>query len=222
MDHPLYGVIRTVPPTLELAQTVAIGAFNPYIITPEWLVRFGFYSKDEEVNVRPVLLGEGTAFDFGCVQWQVDHQRLSVASSGRSVDCGETVSRVLALLPHTPVKALGHNFHFSASKEEWGGRPAPMLGGRGLEDFEDAEQVRWVGAFRRGETRIEATLAYEAEAVAILLNHHRTMNLELARRAETAEAQIAQARRAAERFRDDFEVSRGLLQSFFEIELPNE
>jgi hypothetical protein len=154
------------------------------------------------------------------VGWQVDNQRLSVASSDRSVDCGETVSRVLTLLPHTPVKALGHNFHFSATKQEWGERPAPMLGGRGLEDFEDAEQVRWVGAFHRGETRIEVTLAYEADAVAILLNHHRTMNFELARRAERAEDQIAQARRAAERFRDDFEVSRELLRSFFEMELP--
>ena len=211
-----------MPLTLELAQTVAIGAFNPYVITPEWLVRFGFYPTNEDAEVRPVLLGEGSAFEFGCVQWQVDNQRLSVTSSDRSVDCGATVSRVLSLLPHTPVKALGHNFHFSATRQEWGGRPAPALGRRGLDDFEDAEQVRWVGAFRRGETRIEATLAYEADAVAILLNHHRTMNSELARRAATAEDQIAQARRAAERFRDDFETSRELLRSLFEMELSDE
>ncbi len=213
-----------MPLTLELAQTVAIGAFNPYIITPDWLVRFGIYPKMVECSVRLVPLGGGAAFDFDFestqVQWQVDNQRLSVASSDRSVDCGETVSNVLALLPHTPVQALGHNFHFTASKEEWAGRPAPMLGNRKLEDFPEAEQVRWVGGFLRGETRIEMTLAYESDAVAILLNHHRTMNTELARKAATAEVQIAQAREAAEKFRQDFEVSCEMLRTFFDMELP--
>jgi hypothetical protein len=215
------GTEQAVPLTLELAQTVVVGAFNPYVITPDWLVRFGFYREDEGVNVRLVPLGQGAAFEVGCVEWQVDNQRLSVASSERSEDCGGTVSRVLSLLPHTPVQALGHNFHFSATREEWGGRPAPMLGGRGLQDFTDAEQVRWVGAFRLDETRIEATLAYEMDAVAILLNHHRTMDLERARRARTAEEQVAQARGAAEKFREDFEVSRKLLRSFFEMEFPD-
>jgi hypothetical protein len=135
------------------------------------------------------------------------------------VDCGGTVSGVLTLLPHTPVHALGHNFHFSATKEEWGNRPTPMLGRKGLKDFKDAEQVRWVGAFRRDETRIEVTIAYESDAVAILFNHHRTMNLEMTRKARTAEDQIAQAVEAAQKFREDFEVSRELLRSLFETEL---
>ena len=40
--------------TLELAQTVAIGAFNPYVITPESLVRFGICTQGEgeEVDIR--------------------------------------------------------------------------------------------------------------------------------------------------------------------------
>jgi hypothetical protein len=209
---------------LELAQTVAIGAFNPYVVTPDWLVRFKVLPEKGECSVRLAPLGGGAAFefDFGSarIQCQVDNQKLSVSSSDRSVNCGKTVSQVLDLLPHTPVQAIGHNFHFTASKEEWGGRPAPTLGVKKFADFEEAEQVRWVGAFRRGEIRIETTLAYEADAVAILFNHHRTMNLELARKAETAQEQIAQAREAAEQFHEDFEVSRELLWSLFEMELP--
>jgi hypothetical protein len=211
-----------VPLKLELAQTVAIGAFNPYVITPEWLVRFGLYAENDEVNVRLVALGDVAAFEFGCVKWQVDSHRLSVSSSERSVDCGNLVSRVLKLLPHTPVKALGHNFHFSATREEWGMRAAPMLGTKRLEDFEGAVQVRWVGAFRKGETRIEATLAYEIEVVAILLNHHRIVDLESVRSAREPEARIAPARSAAEKFGDDFEESRALLRSFFDMEMPDE
>jgi len=213
---------RTVPPKLELAQTVAIGAFNPYIITPEWLVRFGFYLRDDEVKIRMVPLGEGASFEFRRVQWQVDNQRLIVSSTDRTVDCGGTVSKVLDLLPHTPVQAVGHNFHFSATKEEWGDRPAPVLGQKSFHDLEDAEQVRWVGVFLRGETRIEATLAYELDAVAIMLNHHRNMNLESARKAQTLQQQISQAKNAAEKFREDFESSRTLLRSLFEMEVPDD
>src|SRR3954465_5160936 len=123
---------RTVPAILEQAQTVAIGAFNPYVITPAWLVKYSICTRDEEVNVRMVPLGEGAAFEFGPIQWQIDGQRLSVSSADRNVDCGNLVSRVLDLLPHTPVQAMGHNFQFTATKEEWGGRSEPRLGGLGL------------------------------------------------------------------------------------------
>lgn len=221
MDYPLRGASRAVPLTLELAQTVAIGAFNPYVITPDWLVKYGICLKDD-LNVRLVAIGEGAAFQFGPVEWQVDNRRLSVSSAQRDADCGGMVSRVLSLLPHTPVQAVGHNFHFTAAKDEYGRRPAPMLGLKALADFEDAEQVRWVGMFRHGDARIEVTLAYEADAVAILLNHNRNMDLELARRAPTADDQIAPAKVAAERFRDDFAHSLGLLRSLFEWEMPDE
>lgn len=222
MDCPLSGEKSTVPLNLELAQTVAIGAFNPYVVTPDWLVRYNICREVEGVNVRFVALGEGAAFRFGKVEWQVDNQRLCVSSSEWNIDCGRLVSRVLELLPHTPVHAVGHNFHFSAPKSEWGGRPSPMLGRRGLADFEEVDQVRWAGAFRRADSRLEVTLASEADAFAILFNHHRTMNLEQIRRAKDAEDQIAQARTAAERFLGDFDDSRGLLRSFFEMELPDE
>ena len=210
--------------TLELAQTVAIGAFNPYVITPEWLVRFGIctQAEGEEINIRLVAIGDGAAFRFGTVDWQVDNQRLSVSTGARDFDCGRAVARVLELLPHTPVQAVGNNFHFSATKEDWAARPSPTLGRLHLDDIEGAEQVRWAGVLRRGDAKIEATLAYEQDAVAILFNHHRTMNLEMVRRATRAEEQVAEARSAAEKFREDFGLSRELLRSYFEMEMPDE
>jgi hypothetical protein len=211
-----------VSATLEQVQTVAIGAFNPYVITPGWLVKFGICTREEEVNVRMVPLGEGSAFEFGPVQWQVDGQRLSVSSADRDVDCGLLVSRVLSLLPHTPVQAMGHNFQFTATKAEWEERPEPRLGGKGLEELEGAEQVRWSGVFRKDDARLEITLAYESGLVAVLFNFHRNMNLEIASSAPTPEAQIAQAREAAVRFRADFDHSRELLRSIFEMEMSDE
>jgi hypothetical protein len=207
---------------LEQAQTVAIGAFNPYVITPGWLVKYGICTRDGEVNIRMVPLGEGATFEFGPVQWQVDGQRLSVSSADRSIDCGQLVSRVLTLLPHTPVQAMGHNFQFTATKAEWGARPEPRLGKKGLEELEGAEQVRWSGVFRREDARLEVTLAHESGLVAVLFNFHRNMNLEIASAAPTPEEQIAQALDAATRFRSDFDHSKELLGSIFEMEISDE
>ena len=151
MESHLGEIENAVPATLELAQTVAIGAFNPYVITPGWLVKYGICTRDEEVNIRMVPLGEGASFDFGLVEWQVDGQKLGVSSASATIDCGGMVSQVLDLVPHTPVRAIGHNFHFTASRAEWGDRPRPNLGDRGLEDLDGAEQVRWSGIFRRND-----------------------------------------------------------------------
>lgn len=208
-----------MPVTLELAQTVAIGAFNPYVITPAWLVKYEICTRDEEVNVRMVPLGEGASFIFGTVEWQVDSQKLSVSSPTQSLDCGNLVSLVLDLLPHTPVRAVGHNFHFTAPKAEWQDRPSPRLGERGMEELDGAEQVRWSGAFRRNDARLEVTLAFEVELVAILFNYHRNIDLEMASEAPNPQSQIAQARQAAKEFQTDFRHSRGLLKSLFKMEM---
>jgi hypothetical protein len=207
-----------VPVTLELAQTVAIGAFNPYVITPGWLVKYGICARDEEVNVRMVPLGDGASFVFGLVEWQVDGQKLGVSSANASVDCGAMVAQVLDLVPHTPVRAIGHNFHFTASKVQWADRPSPNLGNRGMENLEGAEQVRWSGIFRKNDARLEVTLAYEADLIAVFFNYHRNMDLERAIAAPTPPQQIAQAREAAGQFREDFDHSRALLGSLFGME----
>jgi hypothetical protein len=216
----LREVTCIVPLTLELAQTVAIGAFNPFLISPDWLVKYKV-CPDAVVDLRLVAIGGGASFRLGRVLWEVDNQRLVVSSSEPGLDCGEMVSRVLTLLPHTPVRAVGHNFHFSAARDQWGDRPSPALGGKGLEDFDSIKQVRWVGLFQRDEVRIEVTLAYEADAVAVLFNHHRNMDLEQTRRAETANDQIAQAMAAANRFGCDSRASCELLRTLFDVEMPD-
>ena len=58
------------------------------------------------------------------------------------------------------MQAMGHNFQFTATKEDWGDRPEPRLGHKRLEDLEGAEQVRWASIFRAGDARLELTLAY--------------------------------------------------------------
>lgn len=196
-----------MPLSLENAQTLALGPFNPHIIMPEWLVKNGVCA-DEEVEIRFQPLSQGLAFSFKDVQWQIDFRLLMVAS--RKENCGDIVAKVVGLLPHTPVRAVGNNFHYACTKEDWGGRPLPMVDGSGLAELDDlgrVEQTRWACVMRSEDVRIEATVAMDEPGMAVLFNFHR----------ETRSAQEAQ--RAAEYFEADHRKTQELLRRLFDQEV---
>lgn len=194
---------------LEEGQALAIGPFNPHIITPEWLVKYGV-CRDEEVEMRFAAMSRGTEFNFNNLTWQVDGQRLSVGSNVEN--CGDYSAKVIELLHHTPVRAVGNNFHYSCAKDQWGDSPLPMIGTLGREDlttFGTVEQTRWMGLFScqppqvKSEARVEVMVALGHTGVVVLFNFHREMK-------STEEAQAA-----ARMFEDDLQVSRTMLQSLF-------
>jgi hypothetical protein len=192
-----------VPLSLETAQTLALGHFNPHIITPEWLVK-NKVCDDAEVELRfgPVL-GPGLAFRFKEVQWLIDFQMLSVSS--RKENCGDLVAKVVGRLPHTPVRAVGNNFNYACVKKDWGASPLPMIGDRrfgGLEEVGRVEQSRWACVIRNDDVRIEVTVAEVVEAetgMAVLFNFHR----------DTKSAK--EAVKAAKCFAKDCRLSKDLL-----------
>ena len=199
----VFSGIIAVALRLEDAQTLALGPFNPHIITPEWLVRYKV-CPDEEVEIRFTPINHGMAFNFKKVKWQVDSRTLMVSSVEK--DCGDLVAKVMDLLHHTPVRAVGNNFHYACAKEQWGQSPLPKIGRKGRDDlgtFGYVEQTRWVGVFFRDKVRIEVTVAQSDAGVAVLFNFHR----------ETKDSQEAQA--AAKCFDADKEATRELLEGFF-------
>ena len=119
------------------------------------------------------------------------------------------MSKVLELLPHTPVRAIGHNYQFTATQAEWGDRPQPSLGAKRRTFC--AEQVSPGRRFSSWRCRVEITLGYESELAVVLFNFHRSMNLERASAARTPLDQISEARNAALCFQADFEESRSML-----------
>jgi hypothetical protein len=193
--------IAPVALTLEQAQTVALGPFNPFIITPEWLDRTSILSTGE-AEIRFKVIGEGAAFEFSDVSWEVNLGRLVVSS--RKEDCGEIVAKVLEQLHHTPVHAIGNNFHFTSSTEEWGNSPLPTLGQKSRSDLVQIasfEQARWVGIFHRDGVRVEITLISGDDILAALINHHR----------ETDPREYQKATAAARQFTHDREISEQIL-----------
>ena len=110
---------------------------------------------------------------------------------------------------NSPVKAVGHNFHFLCkSREEWRAvSPLPALGNRRSEDFKRLEQCRWTGVFQSDGVRIELTVGEAEDGVVVLMNHHRATN------------GLEEAVAAARQFLDDREVSRTLLREMLKQEL---
>ncbi len=191
--------------TLELAQAVALGPFNPYIITPEWLARTGILPAGE-AETRFKDIGEGTAFEFQRVSWEVDLRRLVVSSLEK--DCGDLVAKVLDQLRHTPVRAVGNNFHFACTLDEWGTSPLPSLG-KNLAEVATFEQTRWAGVIRREGVRIEVTVVSGDDSLAVLINHRRETDVR--------DFQIAIA--AAKQFAHDRQISEQLLGSLLSQEV---
>lgn len=190
---------------LESATTLVLGHFNPHIITPPWLVK-NKLCQDGEVTLRimPMPQTQGGAFQFKDVQWQIDFQSLLIASSKEN--CGALAAKVLSKLPHTPVRAVGNNFHYAGTMDEWRESPVPMLGTAGWDDLASVgkvDQLRWVGVFFQDKVRMEVTLAQSETGFAVMFNFHR----------DTKQAKEAQT--AAGRFEEDRDSSKKLIKKLF-------
>lgn len=192
-----------MPLSLETAQTIALGPFNPHIISPGWLFAEKI-CQDNEVELRFLPMSQGMAFRIRDVDWQIDFHSLMVQS--QKVNCGELVAKVVEKLHHTPVHAVGNNFHYSGTVNEWNSRPLPMLGKKGWDSFGGIgtiDQLRWTGTFVENSIRTEVTLGQTEAAIVVLFNFHRNT--------KGSESAV----KAAQQFDDDQKKSKELLEKLF-------
>ena len=195
--------------SLDLAQTVIIGRFNPYIVTPSWLVdqnvcaagNGDFPSLEEQYD-------DSEAFNLGGYEWEVSFEKLAVSAAIVGRDCGSMAGRVLAELPHTPVDAVGNNFIFVCDAKIWGERPGPRLGAAGA-DPQPAES-RWIGLYRHpNDLSVEVDLTVVPGQIAVLrLNYDRRVTTE------------AEARVATDQFGSDYLKAGELIRQLFQIGVP--
>src|SRR5882762_8941020 len=125
---------------------VVLAAWNPAIITPEWLLKHKVM-EGSATHLRVMFASGGPrlAFDFDKVRWMIDTTRLDIRAQ-EFVDCGVFVTRVLGLLPHTPVKSIGTNFTFRCPIADWPKSKMPNLGDIQLvpqPKYDDLRQMQW-------------------------------------------------------------------------------
>jgi hypothetical protein len=164
-------------PSLDRTSVVVIGAWNPAIIQPDWLFR----SKVVEVGSSEVTVEVNPRtrqyrYSLGDFRWTVDDNRLEILSQ-RFEDCGVFAARVLALLPHTPVDAVGTNFVFKYPIQIWPKNLTASIGGFTLDHQPENvkfEQFTWSGVknLHRGRLQIAVTQKAESDVI-VACNIHR-------------------------------------------------
>ncbi len=146
--------------TLVLSETVAVGAFNPRIITPSWLVKNDVVREPEWLeDILDSMPIDENGFPLGGFGWDVDQERLIVSADRGERDCGAVMGKVIELLRHTPISAVGHNFHYTCPISDWPPTAIPMLGQRSGIEL-GVTETRWTGRFDREGLVVEVELLY--------------------------------------------------------------
>jgi hypothetical protein len=195
-----------MPTTLYNTNVVITGAWNPFIITPPWLRKHGVVAEDPEKAKR--FLTEGPfAFEFENLRWAPFWDKLTIASA-QGANCGTCAAKILELLLHTPVRAIGANFQFQTPVEEWPAGNLPKLGHLALGSTSPLafKQVRWdCAADLDSETVLNFSLVQTEKNIVCSFNFHRN--------SEDAK----EAARFAKRWQDDYSKARELLKDLFGI-----
>jgi hypothetical protein len=113
---------------VQLADTniVLLGAFNSAIIEPSWLAAHDVIGqKLEHVTTEIQLFGatpNKTVFNLDGLRWEITNDRILIGST-QSISPAPWFGRLLDLLPHTPLRAVGINFKAKCSTSDW---PIPV------------------------------------------------------------------------------------------------
>lgn len=164
---------------------VLVGAFNPAILSPQWVSVHGLGrdpAHEFQVEMLAPIGGTGQAsarfaFDGFCYSVGFKNFTLhadfnNVAQSTRGI---EVAANILSRLPHTPINGLGVNFSFSVAEPE-----APLLALLSTSDDlvesfgGDAEVVRrrWGNSVKWGDAVVNIECNLVGDEATIKFNFH--------------------------------------------------
>jgi len=195
---------------LDLTSTVVLGAWNPAIVNPQWLLRQEIVKTiptDVEFGFQP--LRRAIRFPLADMTWEVNDSRLAVICKSMK-NCGTYAAKVLADLSHTPVQAIGTNFVFKGETRDW---PKSIVQAGKLRVAEPysatrISQVSWEEVADLDEdTALKLTTTTDMTNVVVSFNFHRNCD------------DAAKARKFARRWRKDREVVLDILARKFKVEL---
>ncbi|MFM0354119.1 hypothetical protein PQR12_11585 [Paraburkholderia nemoris] len=172
----------------ESVNLVIAGAWNPAILSPNWIAEKAMHRQvgaNFQVQVelpianlnfgsaRPRLAFEGisVAAEPHAVTFRLAYDDADLANLGVT-----TAANILDLLSHTPVSGFGFNFAFEFDEMN----PALIDTFRGTAFLADAIQDEdatlvqqgWLGTVRSGQRLINVATKYEANTVVFNINVH--------------------------------------------------
>lgn len=164
------------------ADVVVIGAFNPMIIRPDWLIAHGVAgtetpSKEPQVKLGLSEMSPFLHFSLGGLRWQVTDRHVILRSDGQVLrGANKILAKLLTLLPHTPLVAVGVNLHAIVPEREWHA-PRPKLSeslsvavaerGRITEELHGFQVVRPDGAL------LNVSIRDSGDELGVEINYHK-------------------------------------------------
>lgn len=116
-----YSVVVKKRPSTNLT---VVGAWNTAILTPEWVVqRVDWLKTDEKIPIEVSIgIPQSIRFRVHGVIVQPTSNRLDLIAEEESSQTYELIARmatsIVERLPHTPIRAVGHNVSFDLEDGE--------------------------------------------------------------------------------------------------------
>jgi len=102
------------------SSVVILGAWNPAILQPVWLVSHVFGGNPAQTPIETeisMVANQPPRFTIHGIRFVPGYDKLQVAPGGLDAQslaaCEEKIRAVLLALPHTPISAVGINFLFT-------------------------------------------------------------------------------------------------------------
>jgi len=206
-------------PLLEYFTTVAAGAWNPGVFTPEWVK--SHLIETDRADLELALEPSGPVYRVIADGLIVIPKRSQLvigahSSTKKWYESLTTMAKALELLPHTPISAIGVNFGFLCSQ------PAPKL--EALFQFSDAADLARFGATAdKGQLRRSLTLSADIQMQLLISeqsNAQYAIHSNIHFEATAAPAMIEWARDPSRA--DLLNQTTFLLKSVYDVEITNE
>ncbi|WP_457389783.1 hypothetical protein [Roseateles sp. P5_E1] len=202
---------------------VIVGAWNPAILTPPWVLRYGLQTEEGQAQIVHALIPAGLngAFEFPRFnlpgfQFTARPEAL-VLMPDHANETGlalieDVASRVLQQLTHTPIGGIGHNFEFVDENPD-----AKWIDvfSQSQIDLVDAipaglESQRTVLAttFLRGNAQVNIQRYFDGSNVGVKFNFHHPVTT-------SAEALKVLSGDGYARFSENYSVAKELLEKLY-------
>jgi len=199
--------------SLKSLDAVIVGRFNPHIITPPWLQKQKICDSSVQVKMEMGFDMENRQgivnFTIDDVRWHVTDRRLTLSCDSSEGNPAQLAASVLRVLLHTPVSAIGHNFHYRCDLAQWGGR-LPQIGGLDRDKLTEHGTpilLSWSGVFEQAGVRCGINVQQHKKFVEVDTNFHRDAT------------SVEEVGRIADGFCDDMTLSGRLVGSVTGVEV---
>jgi hypothetical protein len=122
---------------LAKAACFAQGAWNIYILQPDWLNRKGVWTAPEPLIIETLRNGPGFRYssEGSPTRWVVTPFQVTVETRAAAENLGPLLARLLRALPETPISVVGSRFLFRGKDTDLKAvfpEPRSLPGGEGV------------------------------------------------------------------------------------------